>query len=705
MKICPKCNNELEEGVKFCNFCGARIFEIISCPNCGNQSSSEFSFCSKCGAFISKDVEGSVYPMGNHEKKKNIFQALSPKMVMFSGIGLLTITVIILIAFKLLGDNGKDNYGLYLKDGEIVYSDYSEKGTFEITSRLLNDEDTDNSNLFYGGSSLGSYIAFSDDGNRIFFPDKLSDDDGITLYFRNIHKPDEEPVKIDSDVSMYAINNDGTQVVYVKGDDKNLYVHNLIDKKKISSGVDVFYVANDCKKIGYLTEEDNYYLWYAGKDSIKMASGVSEIEYVTSDLSTIYFTKEDSLYKQIEGAEEKEKIASDISSIVAIYDSGEVYYSREESVELSLWDYVDDDMAVSDAAMLFPEFPGYPDEPDYPSWGDYGTNEEYNVAWLQYEAEYKAYQTECDRIEKEYDRAYEAYSEKCDRDFLREELQSDTMTLTKYALYYFNGSEENIVTDALVNDEWGITYANKKPVMIIQVYNQSEVQKVKISEISNPSEVEDLVDDAFDSSRERHVVIGSTSSIIEQNDAADFMVSSDGKNVYFLDDVSGDGYGDLYKVTITDSQVSSPEIYDRDVCQGGIFFTTSEKLAYYKNVTYEDDKGDLFINGEEIDYDVQLMNIFDLDDCVLYYTDWNSEKEYGTLKMFRNGTKIKIADDVHDFVHTNDDNILYLYDTSINSYTGTLYLYNNGKPKKIDDDVIALLSANDNIIKGEEWED
>lgn len=96
------------------------------------------------------------------------------------------------------------------------------------------------------------------------------------------------------------------------------------------------------------------------------------------------------------------------------------------------------------------------------------------------------------------------------------------------------------------------------------------------------------------------------------------------------------------------------------------------------------------------------MNIFDLDDCVLYYTDWNSEKEYGTLKMFRNGTKIKIADDVHDFVHTNDDNILYLYDTSINSYTGTLYLYNNGKPKKIDDDVIALLSANDNIIKGEE---
>ena len=169
---------------------------------------------------------------------------------------------------------------------------------------------------------------------------------------------------------------------------------------------------------------------------------------------------------------------------------------------------------------------------------------------------------------------------------------------------------------------------------------------------------------------------------------------------YFLDDVSDGGDGDLYKATITDGQIGKPELFDSDVNNSWIFLTSKDEIAYYKNVDSSDDKGDLYINGEEIDYDVYLWSFQYLDDAILYYTDWNSDKQLGTLKMYDNGTKTKIADDVNSFQITNDNDIVYLYDYSTNYYTGTLYLYHKGDATKIDDDVAALIPVYDSSVRG-----
>lgn len=703
MTTCPKCNEELEEGAKFCDACGGQVFETIFCPNCGEQTSTEFVFCQRCGASIAEDEEVSAAPADPTKEKKNILQTLPKKTIMFGGIGIIALIAIILVASIFSGGGSKDNYGLYLKDGEIVYTDYSEDGVFEITSRLLNGESFGRSDLSYVGAELGFYIAFSDDGNRIFFPDRIDSDNGsFTLYYRNINKPEEDAVKLDSDVIMYAINGDGTQAAYVKGSDGVLYLHDLIDKEKIASGVVSFNVTDDLKKIGYRNDDNSYYMWYADKDVVKLASDISSVKYVATDLSAIYYTKDGSLYKQVEGSDDKEKISSDISRVISIYDSGEAYYTKVEYVDKNLLDYVDDDMAASDAALTEPEYPDYPDSPDYISWRDYDTDEEYDAANAQYETEYAAYEATCDQMRADYNDAYGAYQVKCSRDSLREELQSATMESVEYTLCYFNGTEETIVTDALV-DEWDVLYAYDKPVMGLLVYNQSGVQKVKLSEISYSYELSNLINAALYSSSEMCVAVGSTLSILEQSNATYFRISSDGSTVYFLDDISDKGDGDLYKVAITDGQVGNPEMYDSDVANQAIFFTPSNKLAYYKNVNYDDYKGDLFINGEEIDYDVRIRTLSYLNDAVLYYTDWNFEKGYGTLKMFEDGTKTKIADDVHDFYITNDGDILYLYDYSSNYYSGTLYLYNNGEPKKIDDDVVALIPVNNNVIMGEDY--
>ena len=701
MSTCPKCNKQLADGAKFCDACGAQIFETIFCPNCGEQTSTEFSFCQKCGASIVEDLEMTAATTA--PTKKNFLQSLSPKTIIFSGIGIIALVVVIIAISMFSGKSHNDTYSLYLKDDEIVYTDYTENGTIEITSHLLNGIEVSDQELYNSAFGLGSYIAFSSDGNRIFFPDRLDDDaDGITLYYRDINKPDEDAIKVDSDVVMYAINDSGTEVAYVKGSDRILYIHNLDEKEKIASGVISFNVSNDLNKIGYLNDENSYYLWYADKDSSKLASDITSIQYVAPDLSEIYYIKDGSLYKQIEGGQDKEKIASDVSRVIKIYDSGEVYYTKANSTEKNLMDYVDDDMAASDSTMTEPEYPDYPESPDYPYWWDYDTDAEYEAAKAQYEADYGVYEATCDQIRADYNAAYDAYRAKQNRDSLRENLQNETMESTEYTLCYFNGTEETIVTDALV-DEWSVNYASDKSVMILPVYNQSNIPKVKLSEITSVSEVSDLVNAALYSSSDKYVAVGSSLSILEQTNATYFRLSSDGSMLYFLDDISDSGDGDLYKVTITDGQVGKPEIYDSDVSNHDIFFTATGSIGYYKNVKEEDYKGDLYINAEKIDYDVYFWSISYLDDAILYYTDWNIDKSYGTLKIFRSGTATKIADDVHVFDITSDGNILYLYDYSTNYYTGTLYLYNNGESKKIDDDVIALVPVYDHIIMGEDY--
>lgn len=52
---CTKCNNEIPEGSKFCNHCGAKIemVEGIKCQ-CGYVNPSDAVYCTECGKKIKK---------------------------------------------------------------------------------------------------------------------------------------------------------------------------------------------------------------------------------------------------------------------------------------------------------------------------------------------------------------------------------------------------------------------------------------------------------------------------------------------------------------------------------------------------------------------------------------------------------------------------------------------------------------------------
>ena len=680
MITCPKCNKELSDGTKFCDGCGAQIFETIFCPNCGKQTSTEFAFCQSCGTSITEaPVEEQPAAVAPTEKKK-----LPKKAIMFGGIGVAVIAVLILVISLFSGSGGKaeNNYALYLKDGEIFFTDLKKDSeAWQLTSRLDTDEVNDE-DLAVADYQLGLSTYMSEDGKYIFFPDKVGDDnDGFNLYYKEVAKPDMEAIKVDSDIRSYTVNASATLITYLKGEEGNLYQYKIGEdsKDKIASEVRGFEVYDDGKKIGYINFEKSIYLKYADKEKEKIASDVSTLEHVTEDFTTVYYIKDGALYKQIEG-KDKVKVASDVYDVVKIYDSGEIYYLKCDAEEISLMDYVTDDMKDADASISEPNYPDYPNSPSRPFSWDYDTDA------------YEAWKAECDRIETEYYDACETYYAKQSRDELREDLAEETLEQSSYSLCFYNGTEEVVITDAFGYYS-NYTYASEAPVISYDAYNQSSLEKVKLSEVKNIYDIEDMVEAALFSSYESYIAVKGTATVVEQKkEATNFIINSSGTVVYYIDDIPEEkNYGELYRISINNGVVGKAEVYDSNVYEDNCYFENDTELEYFKD--YKDGKGELYINKNKIDYDVYSRSVVEYSDLdkIFYFTDWNDEKNYGTLKVYDGKEATKIADDVHSFSVNPDGRVLYLYDYSLNYYKGELHEWSNGETRKIDDDVVCVL--------------
>lgn len=733
MIVCPKCNAQLAESAKFCENCGAPVGQTpgqqvqakqaVNCPKCGSQAEVGFKFCEVCGTPLAdnarpltenaKPMVASTRPPVSNANTQIMQLKMQPvkksvrKWPIFAGAGVLAIAVIVL-AVVLLG--GNSYYGLFLKDNEIFCTDFSKDQPWQLSSgflRIILDEfSNEDVEVLYrklandGGHLFGLYIQRSKDNKIIFYPDRLDMETGLSLYYRHMNKRDQEPVKIDSSVFSYTVNNDANLVTYLKwplDTDAMLYQYDMRTdtKEKIGENVLNYKVTDDGRKLCYINAEGNIYIKHYGKDKEKIESYAAKLAYVSEDLKTIYYIKEGSLYRKVEG-KDKEKIASNVNEVLKVYESGELYFVRLDFTDVALINYVVDDMKDIDAAMTEPV------KPVYPSMWDYETWEEYDAAVDRYWEEYE-----------EYEEALEMYQAKLDRDYLRESLAERTLWQYDYTLlYYYNGTEEKLVADAFYNDTYygpdysGVYFAADSPVVVYSRYNQSTFDKVKLSEISSAYDVEEMVEAALYSSTEKYIAIKDTASILDQESAKAIMIADDGRTIYYIDNVAeGKDTGDLYRIVVSGGKLKEPELYDSYVCVKYVSMLADGKLLYFKDV--KNYKGDLYIDKKRIDYDVDVYRyVYNADSKKLvYFVDYNNNKEYGTLKVFENGKAVKIADDVFCFEIAPDGRILYLCDYSMVRHMGDLYSYNNGKSTKIDDDVLGIIRFDDRKYKGNDPED
>lgn len=691
---CSRCGHKLNEGAKICDNCGMPFDpnDVLLCDETVLNRAQEAANAARKSTVLNAgltSVEANEHN-GGISKGRSARKRACKKPILILGIGgvFAAVVIILLIVFTTTNEsnavNGSNavknaNSVFYLKDDEIVYNDFSLEGEFEITSCLTNGENLDKSALARVGamSGVGEYfgnaIAISSGGNRIFFPDRIDidtfcfRDNCFTLYYRSLDDRDREASKIDSDIMLYAINRDGSMVLYLKEDNGGLYIHDLTKKKKLDSGVLCFYCTDDLKKICYLNEDGRLYLWNGGEDTTKLASDVFDIVYVSDDLSTIYYIKKDAL-------------------------------------ELAIWNYIDDDLAASDALITEPEMPDYPDKPVKPSGWHYPTTEEYSAAKAQYDIDYEFYKETCDRLQDEYSNAYNAYQEKCEREILRENLRNSTLEYNEFILYCYDGYKaellaENVVLFPEVHESTAKVHESTA-VMVVSIYNPSEIPIVKLSEISSLDEASELILNCLRRTIKRRLVVGMKMPALQGFDLYQVEISSEGNMVAFLSDPSSnnsiDGYdADIYTVLIKDGQVGPPERFDDEVDVIDSF--DANHIIYYKNIRDwpGDWAGDLYINGDVIDYDVSVGSTVLANDYVVYYVNLDSEQEKRTLRLYKNGEKTTIANDVHDFVITDNGDILYLCDYSSEYYTGVLYRYRNGQSEKVADDVIGIIKLGD----------
>ena len=522
--------------------------------------------------------------------------------------------------------------------------------------------------LFSGIGKSKDNVVFYVKDQEIFFSDLKKDSEAWQLTSRLFDNDniDEEGLIFSSSSSSYEDLADVSYILgvytYVSEDGKYIFFPDKIDDDdhyglklyyrevdkpegeaiKIDSEVCPWdYTVNtSATLVTYIKgKEGNLYQYKIDEDSKdKIASGVIDY-WVSDDGNKIgYLDTEGSLYLKY-ADKGKEKIASEVSSIEYLNDEiTTAYYIKDDS----LYKQVEGEGRVKIASDVYSVIEIY----------DSG-----EIYYLKSEPE--------------------------------EPLLMDKGTIEQpvYSLCYFNGTEETVITDTFVyNDNSYNSYAIAANAAVIayEAYDQSHLEY------------------------ERYIAVKDTATVVEQQEyAADFTINADGTIVYYIDNIPDDkDYGELYRIDITNGVIGKPEFYDSDVlyCNHiyeNIEFVNGSRLLYFKDckdVDRTDAAGEVYIDKVRVGTDVCIRSVVNYGDFdkVFYLTDWNDDKEYGTLKVYQGDKVTKIADDVCDYSVTNDGRALYLYDYSLSNHKGELREWNNGETRKIDDDVICIIPTIEN---------
>ncbi len=465
MVQCGGCGSLMDESLTFCQRCGAplkgnrRVDEIpattaepaappreeVLCIKCGAKMRPGMTFCQVCGATQDKQPKGGKKkrrekrPRKEKKPGKKGKRLLILLMVLLLS-GALAAAAIFLLP-ELLSEKGTE-YVLYLQDGELLYQDLAEEEPVALTTRLTD-------GLDYSFSNMQIMTGISEDGRRIFYPDRIENGDiGVKLYCRDLRKPDEDPIKIDSGVIQYAINQDGSRVIYVK--DGAVYVHDLEDKEKISGAdgdesLTYFQVNQECTMAVFL-KGNEFCIWTEADGTRTCFEDCDELLWVAEDFSAVCYRQEETIYRYTLEDDSKEKLDSDVSGCLATAVTGQFYYTKKNELEYPVSDRIEDDMAEADAKITKPEKPDYPDAPDKPQWWDYEEEADYNEAKAAYDEAKEEYDKVCERLRKEYEEALAIYKEKENRDIMREWIGRKVLTSTVYKLYYYDGSESILMT-------------------------------------------------------------------------------------------------------------------------------------------------------------------------------------------------------------------------------------------------------------------
>ena len=725
---------DLEDGAVFCPYCGSKMEESAGANNAATEetpATGEIPVTEEIPAqpeasFVAPDPVVYDQKDSATPKKKKI-----GTIVIGIVIALLAVVIIILLVLfggKLFSGKEKKTsdevkYVRYAKDDVFYLMDKDKKKPMELgdVSRDLENEDLYQNTRYWGGATYSSDFFYTEDGKGLYF---ILEDD---LYFKNLKKPGEEAERIEKDVqNFYIVDND--TLVYVKGDDRRLYVSKKGTAEKVDKEIGwEVKISDDHKSVFYnkTNDDDTYDCYYLNLKDLSTERILKNVEnYSFDDLNNIIFTKDDKLCV-LKNLTDEEKIASDCADYSTYYDDNGnfqiVYVVSDGESSIPLYDFVEDDLALEDAKMEEPQMENYTTVEQVEDWwGDV-----YDREVTDYDAYYDA---------------LDAYYEKENRDYCRDALKEDTIDLSEGTLYTYD------VKSGESTEIMKACFQGYVDYQLVSYVDPEDLPTYKFSELVENDKVWDLYTDIYDEidRYSKYMLISdnqtaeldidpeeySGASIysygdsqnailkLRQQEADDDDISlytvasislkgknmgeytvidtdttntiytymdSKGKNLYYFKDLDGN-VGDLYR---DGEKVAKNVSWLLDEVNG--------KLLYAGDVDSEHNEFELYLDGERIARDAGYL----WGDCYYYLTE-KGDIYYATdvtvddgvcdfkVNYYNGKESTTVLEDVATFLIVDDSHMFYLTDYSSRRYKGTLMFYNGKKSTQIDEDVAAI---------------
>lgn len=645
---CPKCNAEIGEEKK--------------CPTCGYE-------VAEVQANEQAEVPATEAPVEKAAPQK----AKAKTKLTTPIIAVVALLLVASLFFVLKGSKKDDGFvqrSLYFKENAMYYLDPKTNEPILITDKFFDDEDESIDDLIIMNS-----IEFKQKGNTVFYSEKADlETSSFSLYYKKLNKPNEEPVKLAEDVMAYVVNEKGTLVIY-RNTDGDLYKHDMTERTKIISETDDLWFSEDCTKILYLVEDGGLYIQDIEGEKDKIDADVTNVYLTDDNFENIYYFKEDVLY--LKRAEtEKVKVDKEVARIVKACDNGTVYYTKEneDKGEGTLIDYIKypAKMETNDEKLM--------DDYYYDDWR--ARNEAINRIWAK-------------------------------------EVLEETEVNTVSSLYYFDGESADLVNDSYVEYE---DISNAGTALIISSYDNVDIKKIDMtdfidaldkkhkfrkdeekgiflskSEYQNLSyfdEFKKIILGTLETDATKYIVVDGKQIEIETDSISRcFTINDSANTVYYIDKFDAEkNIGELRVAKIKDGAVVSTEVYDTEVSSNGVVsFINDTDIIYTKN--NKDGKYDLYLNKELVEYDIGDHSIQNNGREILYYTEYDDDKYIGTLSIYTDGKKTKIAEEVYSADVLENGDVLYITNYSEKNEKGDLYIYADETSTRIDYDVSKVFTT------------
>ncbi|MBR5410106.1 MAG: zinc ribbon domain-containing protein [Clostridia bacterium] len=533
------------------------------------------------------------------------------------------------------------NYVVYLSDGDLYYLDTDAKTTMMLAKGL-----TDDGTFRYDGTDiefpeggealagLGASVQLGADGKTLLFPVSSDPAGHYLLYYKDLSDPGAQPVRVAENVKEYTLSEDGRRVTWLDGGDA-LYQAALPDgeKTRLSDSVPDGYASSaDGTHVVFRTADNRLVSYTPGEPNQIAANNVAEAYFLRDDL-VYYLNHGKELYRY--NGKKTEKIASGITKICAVYPGGEIYYLKDNRDKLILSDFIEDDLALSDAMISQPSVPVAPVFKDYPDM------KAYNDAFDTYEKAYDAYEEQL----KEYE-------EKQKRDELRRTLGESQWVRQLQTLCYFDGEDQTVLSER-IDLSGAMAFSDRAPAAAFLEILPASADKLRFSAIDSIGSADAITAEIVSRYEKSMVAVGKNAAELGGTDMTAAEISC-GEDILYC----RCGNGALWRVTVTDGEPGSKS----RVLNGSDGFLADPDNRRFVSFSGEGAFPRMSLSGRWTEENVNPDSVRFLDDgAIVFLADCKrGEGGYygGTLKVCRGDVLETLADNVRMYDLTADGQIV-----------------------------------------------